>query len=88
MKGKKLLNGAFGDGTGSLRLEMGGNKGEKLDVNMEGMCCDKIGGSEGDGSVVSGEGVCKIDVRELGGGRGRLRFDEEVEMVDGGMKQV
>ncbi|WP_144500393.1 flagellin Hag [Bacillus pumilus] len=86
--GKKLLNGAFADGTATLTFQIGANKAQKLDVNIEAMSSDKIGATQADGTLVTGQAVSNIDVTQFAAATPTLTFDQQLDIVDGAIKQV
>ncbi|MEM5030945.1 MULTISPECIES: flagellin Hag [Bacillus] len=86
--GKKLLNGAFADGTATLTFQIGANKAQKLDVNIEAMSSDKIGATQADGTLVAGQAVSNIDVTQFAAATPTLTFDQQLDIVDGAIKQV
>ncbi|WP_144494049.1 flagellin Hag [Bacillus pumilus] len=86
--GKKLLNGAFANGTATLTFQIGANKAQKLDVNIEAMSSDKIGATQADGTLVAGQAVTNIDVTQFAAATPTLTFDQQLDIVDGAIKQV
>ncbi|MEH6924999.1 flagellin Hag, partial [Bacillus altitudinis] len=86
--GKKLLNGAFANGTATLTFQIGANKAQKLDVNIEAMSSDKIGATQPDGTLVTGQAVSNIDVTQFAAATPTLTFDQQLDIVDGAIKQV
>ncbi|MBU8692245.1 flagellin Hag [Bacillus altitudinis] len=86
--GKKLLNGAFANGTATLTFQIGANKAQKLDVNIEAMSSDKIGATQADGTLVTGQAVSNIDVTQFAAATPTLTFDQQLDIVDGAIKQV
>ncbi|MDG4730193.1 MULTISPECIES: flagellin Hag [Bacillus] len=86
--GKKLLNGAFADGTATLTFQIGANKAQKLDVNIEAMSSDKIGATQADGTLVAGQAVSNLDVTQFAAATPTLTFDQQLDIVDGAIKQV
>ncbi|MBU8657590.1 flagellin Hag [Bacillus pumilus] len=85
--GKKLLNGAFADGTATLTFQIGANKAQKLDVNIEAMSSDKLGALN-NGTLVAGQAVSNIDVTQFAAATPTLTFDQQLDIVDGAIKQV
>ncbi|WP_224925169.1 flagellin Hag [Bacillus pumilus] len=88
--GKKLLNGDFADGTATLTFQIGANKAQQLSVNIEAMSSDKLGALEDDGTLVADHTVDKIDVTQFAdpAAAGALSFDDQLDIVDGAIKQV
>ncbi|MBQ4815692.1 flagellin Hag [Bacillus pumilus] len=86
--GKKLLNGAFADGTATLTFQIGANKAQKLDVNIEAMSSDKIGAVDNNGDLVAGEAISNLDVTQFAAATPTLTFDKQLDIVDGAIKQV
>ncbi|WP_144484278.1 flagellin Hag [Bacillus pumilus] len=85
--GKKLLNGAFANGTATLTFQIGANKAQKLDVNIEAMSSDKLGALN-NGTLVAGQAVSNIDVTQFAAATPTLTFDQQLDIVDGAIKQV
>ncbi|MCO4852917.1 flagellin Hag [Bacillus vallismortis] len=86
--GKKLLNGDFANGTATLTFQIGANKAQKLDVNIEAMSSDKLGATDGAGALVAGQSVADIDVKQFAAATPTLTFDQQLDIVDGAIKQV
>ncbi|MCA0165781.1 MULTISPECIES: flagellin Hag [Bacillus] len=86
--GKKLLNGAFANGTATLTFQIGANKAQKLEVNIEAMSSDKIGATQPDGTLVTGQAVSNIDVTQFAAATPTLTFDQQLDIVDGAIEQV
>ncbi|GLF92309.1 flagellin [Bacillus safensis] len=86
--GKKLLNGDFANGTATLTFQIGANKAQKLDVNIEAMSSDKIGATQADGTLVAGQAVSNIDVTQFAAATPTLTFDQQLDIVDGAIKKV
>ena len=87
--GKKLLNGAFADGTATLTFQIGANKAQKLDVNIEAMSSKALGAvDDGTGDLVAGQAVSDIDVKQFAAPTPSLTFDQQLDIVDGAIKQV
>ncbi|WHX46147.1 flagellin Hag [Bacillus pumilus] len=85
--GKKLLNGDFANGTATLTFQIGANKAQKLDVNIEAMSSDKLGALN-NGTLVAGQAVSNIDVTQFAAATPTLTFDQQLDIVDGAIKQV
>ncbi|MDM5319556.1 flagellin Hag [Bacillus altitudinis] len=85
--GKKLLNGDFANGTATLTFQIGANKAQKLDVNIEAMSSDKLGALN-NGTLVAGQAVSNIDVAQFAATTPTLTFDQQLDIVDGAIKQV
>ncbi|MGF7534381.1 flagellin Hag [Bacillus mexicanus] len=87
--GKKLLNGDFNSTDGKkLTFQIGANKAQKLDVNIEAMSSDKLGATQADGTLVTGQSVADIDVKQFAAATPTLTFDQQLDIVDGAIKQV
>ncbi|MFT4399141.1 flagellin Hag [Bacillus sp. SW14] len=86
--GKKLLNGDFANGTATLTFQIGANKAQKLDVNIEAMSSDKLGATDAGGALVAGQSVADIDVKQFAAATPTLTFDQQLDIVDGAIKQV
>ncbi|TYS29755.1 flagellin Hag [Bacillus pumilus] len=87
--GKKLLNGAFADGTATLTFQIGANKAQKLDVNIEAMSSNALGAVDAvTGDLVAGQAVADIDVKQFAAPTPSLTFDQQLDIVDGAIKQV
>ncbi|GMG78190.1 flagellin Hag [Bacillus safensis] len=86
--GKKLLNGDFADGTATLTFQIGANKAQKLDVNIEAMSSDKLGATQADGTLVAGQAISNLDVTQFAAATPTLTFDQQLDIVDGAIKQV
>ncbi|MHA6486898.1 flagellin Hag [Bacillus cabrialesii] len=86
--GKKLLNGDFANGTATLTFQIGANKAQKLDVNIEAMSSDKLGATDNTGALVAGQSVADIDVKQFAAATPTLTFDQQLDIVDGAIKQV
>ncbi|MCY1117018.1 flagellin Hag [Bacillus safensis] len=86
--GKKLLNGDFADGTATLTFQIGANKAQKLDVNIEAMSSDKLGATQADGTLVAGQAISNLDVTQFAAPTPTLTFDQQLDIVDGAIKQV
>ncbi len=86
--GKKLLNGDFANGTATLTFQIGANKAQKLDVNIEAMSSDKLGATDPAGALVTGQSVSDIDVKQFAAATPTLTFDQQLDIVDGAIKQV
>ncbi|MGG1696322.1 flagellin Hag [Bacillus zhangzhouensis] len=86
--GKKLLNGDFADGTATLTFQIGANKSQKLDVNIEAMSSDALGAVDNTGALVAGQAVSDIDVKQFSAATPTLTFDQQLDIVDGAIKQV
>ncbi|MFG6669515.1 flagellin Hag [Bacillus subtilis] len=64
--GKKLLNGAFSEGSGkTLTFQIGANGSQQLSVNIESMAATAIGALDDSGKLVPGQTVAKIDVTKF-----------------------
>ncbi|MBQ4815691.1 flagellin Hag [Bacillus pumilus] len=91
--GKKLLDGSF-SATGatpkSLTFQIGANKAQKLDVNIEAMSSTALGALEADGTLKADHAVSDIDVTQFADptATGALSFDDQLDIVDGAIKQV
>ncbi|MBT2260493.1 flagellin Hag [Bacillus safensis] len=86
--GKKLLNGDFADGTATLTFQIGANKAQKLDVNIEAMSSDKLGATQADGTLVAGQAISNLDVTQFAAATPTLTFNQQLDIVDGAIKQV
>ncbi|WHF28222.1 flagellin Hag [Bacillus altitudinis] len=86
--GKKLLNGDFADGTATLTFQIGANKAQKLDVNIEAMSSDALGATDASGALVTGQAVSDLDVTQFTAATPTLTFDQQLDIVDGAIKQV
>ncbi|MCY9189851.1 MULTISPECIES: flagellin Hag [Bacillus] len=87
--GKKLLNGDFNSTDGKkLTFQIGANKAQKLDVHIEAMSSDKLGATQADGTLVAGQSVADIDVKQFTADTPSLTFDQQLDIVDGAIKQV
>ncbi|MGY8609713.1 flagellin Hag [Bacillus altitudinis] len=84
--GKKLLNGDFE--TATLTFQIGANKAQKLDVNIKAMSSDKLGATQADGTLVTGQAVSNLDVTQFAAATPTLTFDQQLDIVDGAIKQV
>ncbi|WP_457809576.1 flagellin N-terminal helical domain-containing protein, partial [Clavibacter michiganensis] len=83
--GKKLLDGTFsaaGATPKSLTFQIGANKAQKLDVNIEAMSSDKLGALN-NGTLVAGQAVSNIDVTQFAAATPTLTFDQQLDIVDG-----
>ncbi len=85
--GKKLLNGDFADGTATLTFQIGANKAQQLSVNIEAMSADKLGVVT-NGTLVAGQAVTNINVTQFAAATPTLTFDQQLDIVDGAIKQV
>ncbi|MFP3812162.1 flagellin Hag [Bacillus sp. SIMBA_005] len=91
--GKKLLDGSFsaaGATPKSLTFQIGANKAQKLDVNIEAMSSTALGALEADGTLKADHAVSDIDVTQFADptATGALSFDDQLDIVDGAIKQV
>ncbi|MED1533830.1 flagellin Hag [Bacillus altitudinis] len=86
--GKKLLNGDFADGTATLTFQIGANKAQKLDVNIEAMSSDALGATDASGALVTGQAISNLDVTQFAAATPTLTFDQQLDIVDGAIKQV
>ncbi|CAL8899022.1 flagellin Hag [Bacillus pumilus] len=91
--GKKLLDGSFsaaGANAKSLTFQIGANKAQKLDVNIEAMSSTALGTLEADGTLKADHAVADIDVTQFADptATGALSFDDQLDIVDGAIKQV
>ncbi|GJI59177.1 flagellin Hag [Bacillus altitudinis] len=87
--GKKLLNGDFADGTATLTFQIGANKAQKLDVNIEAMSSDALGAiDDATGDLVAGQAISNLDVTQFSAATPTLTFDQQLDIVDGAIKQV
>nr|MDH3176539.1 flagellin Hag [Bacillus pumilus] len=91
--GKKLLDGSFSAGGAnakSLTFQIGANKAQKLDVNIEAMSSTALGTLEADGTLKADHAVADIDVTQFADptATGALSFDDQLDIVDGAIKQV
>ncbi|MDR4198044.1 MULTISPECIES: flagellin Hag [Bacillus] len=87
--GKKLLNGDFADGTATLTFQIGANKAQKLDVNIEAMSSDALGAiDDTTGDLVAGQAISNLDVTQFSAATPTLTFDQQLDIVDGAIKQV
>ncbi|WP_322536354.1 flagellin Hag [Bacillus altitudinis] len=87
--GKKLLNGDFADGTATLTFQIGANKAQKLDVNIEAMSSDALGAiDDTTGDLVAGQAISNLDVKQFSAAAPTLTFDQQLDIVDGAIKQV
>ncbi|ABV61834.1 MULTISPECIES: flagellin Hag [Bacillus] len=91
--GKKLLDGTFsaaGATPKSLTFQIGANKAQKLDVNIEAMSSTALGALEADGTLKADHAVADIDVTQFADptAAGALSFDDQLDIVDGAIKQV
>ncbi|MBR0590616.1 flagellin Hag, partial [Bacillus pumilus] len=91
--GKKLLDGSFsaaGANAKSLTFQIGANKAQKLDVNIEAMSSTALGALEADGTLKADHAVADIDVTQFAtpAAAGALSFDDQLDIVDGAIKQV
>ncbi|MDN0042473.1 flagellin, partial [Bacillus aerophilus] len=82
--GKKLLNGDFADGTATLTFQIGANKAQKLDVNIEAMSSDALGAiDDATGDLVAGQAISNLDVTQFSAATPTLTFDQQLDIVDG-----
>ncbi|KAF1680639.1 flagellin, partial [Bacillus sp. SKDU12] len=89
--GKKLLNGDFNSTDGKkLTFQIGANKAQKLDVNIEAMSSDKLGALDENNALVADHTVDKIDVKQFADptAADALSFNDQLDIVDGAIKQV
>ncbi|MEK4845546.1 flagellin Hag [Bacillus sp. FSL W8-0183] len=87
--GKKLLNGDFADGKATLTFQIGANKAQKLDVNIEAMSSDALGAiDDTTGDLVAGQAISNLDVKQFSDAAPTLTFDQQLDIVDGAIKQV
>ncbi|MDI0275610.1 flagellin Hag [Bacillus safensis] len=91
--GKKLLDGTFsaaGTTPKSLTFQIGANKAQKLDVNIEAMSSKALGALDNNGALIADHAVANIDVTQFADptATGALSFDEQLDIVDGAIKQV
>ncbi|PRS82893.1 MULTISPECIES: flagellin Hag [unclassified Bacillus (in: firmicutes)] len=91
--GKKLLDGSFSATAAtpkSLTFQIGANKAQKLDVNIEAMSSTALGALEADGTLKADHAVANIDVTQFADptATGALSFDDQLDIVDGAIKQV
>ncbi|GLF92310.1 flagellin [Bacillus safensis] len=91
--GKKLLDGSFSATATtpkSLTFQIGANKAQKLDVNIEAMSSKALGALDDDGALIADHAVANIDVKQFATptATGALSFDEQLDIVDGAIKQV
>ncbi|MGV2912044.1 flagellin, partial [Bacillus safensis] len=91
--GKKLLDGTFsaaGTTPKSLTFQIGANKAQKLDVNIEAMSSKALGALDNDGALIADHAVANIDVTQFADptAAGALSFDAQLDIVDGAIKQV
>ncbi|MGN8047539.1 flagellin Hag [Bacillus sp. 22190] len=91
--GKKLLDGSFsatGANAKSLTFQIGANKAQKLDVNIEAMSSTALGAVGDDGALIADRAVADIDVRQFADptDADAISFDDQLDIVDGAIKQV
>ncbi|AMM96930.1 flagellin Hag [Bacillus pumilus] len=92
--GKKLLDGSFsaaGATPKSLTFQIGANKAQKLDVNIEAMSSTALGAVDpATGALIADHAVADIDVTQFANptAAGALSFDDQLDIVDGAIKQV
>ncbi|NOL32174.1 flagellin Hag [Bacillus altitudinis] len=91
--GKKLLDGSFsatGANAKSLTFQIGANKAQKLDVNIEAMSSTALGAVDDDGALIADRAVADIDVRQFADptDADAISFDDQLAIVDGAIKQV
>ncbi|MBT2260492.1 flagellin Hag [Bacillus safensis] len=91
--GKKLLDGTFsaaGTTPKSLTFQIGANKAQKLDVNIEAMSSKALGALDNNGALIADHAVANIDVTQFADptATGALSFDAQLDIVDGAIKQV
>ncbi|TFV11815.1 flagellin [Bacillus stratosphericus] len=91
--GKKLLDGTFsaaGTTPKSLTFQIGANKAQKLDVNIEAMSSKALGALDNDGALIADHAVANIDVTQFADptAADALSFDAQLDIVDGAIKQV
>ncbi|WP_395894933.1 flagellin Hag (plasmid) [Bacillus safensis subsp. safensis] len=91
--GKKLLDGSFsatGANAKSLTFQIGANKAQKLDVNIEAMSSTALGAVDDDGALIADRAVANIDVKQFADptATDAISFDDQLDIVDGAIKQV
>ncbi|MED3625642.1 flagellin Hag [Bacillus subtilis] len=86
--GKKLLNGDFA--TTKLTFQIGANGGQQLDVNIASMAADSLGAVDKTGALKADHTVDKINVKQFADptATDALSFDDQLDIVDGAIKQV